>query len=561
MSLPRRIGVLVGALAVILVVLVILQGATQRAETQIREGGASAVERPSYPPANGSEFAEGQIIVKLEEDATPADLAALNRRNDARTEEDLPLSELNVVDLPNDLGVGEAVQRYEASPAVEYAEPDFLLRPTISPNDPSNSRLYGLNNTGQSGGTPDADVDAKEAWDTTTGAPGTVVAVVDEGVDVSHPDLKGNIWVNTDEVPGNGLDDDRNGYVDDVHGYDFANDDPSIYDAADGDDHGTHVAGTIAAQGNNGIGVTGVNWRGSIMVLKFMGANGGNASDAVEALNYAVANGAAISNNSWGGSGSSLTLQQAISRAYSSGHLFVAAARNSGSNNDATPSYPASYGNANIISVAATDDRDALASFSNFGGSTVDLAAPGVNILSTLPGNRYGSYSGTSMATPHVAGVAALLKSRDGTLDDAQVKARLLNSVDKKANLDGKVLTGGRLNAASALGQAPTQTTEQPDTSAPTVGGVRPAPGNTTGDTTPTVSATVRDDRTDLAKGDIDLYVDGRRKDTFSYNSATDRLEYASNKLAYGRHTIRIVATDAAGNAGDRSWTFSVVRP
>jgi thermitase len=363
---------------------------------------------------------------------------------------------VNVVDLPNDLTVREALQRYEASPDVEYAEPDFVLQPaqTVSPSDLYYTRLYVLNNTGQTGGTPDADVDAKEAWSITTGSPTTVVAVIDEGVDVNHPDLRGNIWVNTDEVPGNGVDDDRNGYVDDRNGYDFASDDASVYDPdplnGGGDEHGTHVAGTIAAQGNNG---TGVNWRASIMALKFVGPNGGYTSDAVEALNYAVANGAMISNNYWGGRGSSLALQQAISRADATGHLFVAAAGSDGTNNDTTAHYPSTYTNANIISVAATDNNDRLASFSNFGASSVDLAAPGVNILSTLPGNRYGSYSGTSMATPHVTGVAALLKSQNPTLCDGQLKAQNLQFVESKNSLQGKVATGGRLNAAASLTQ------------------------------------------------------------------------------------------------------------
>jgi thermitase len=193
------------------------------------------------------------------------------------------------------------------------------------------------------------------------------------------------------------------------------------------------------------------------MVLKFMGPGGGYTSDAVEALNYAVANGAKISNNSWGAGGSSLTLQQAISRADTAGHLFVAAAGNNGSNNDTTPSYPASYNNPNIISVSATDDRDTLASFSNFGATTVDLAAPGVNILSTLPDNRYASYSGTSMATPYVTGVAALVKSNSPTLDDAQIKDRILQSANRKANLQGTSVTGGRLNAPGALGVKSTE--------------------------------------------------------------------------------------------------------
>src|SRR5918999_1287399 len=269
------------------------------------------------------------------------------------------------------------------------------------------------------------DADAPEAWNTGTGTAATVVAVIDEGVDVSHPDLRNNIWKNPGEVPGNGVDDDRNGYVDDVNGFDFANDDASVYDPdpidGSGDEHGTHVAGTIAAEGNNGAGITGVNWQAKVMALKFLGPNSGSTLDAVEAINYAVAKGADISNNSWGYVGSpSRSLKDAITRADNAGLLFVAAAGNGGADgvgddndaNSTNTNYPSSFSNPNIISVAATDNRDRLASFSNFGASTVDLGAPGVNVLSTLPGNRYGYYSGTSMATPHVTGVAALLKSQ-----------------------------------------------------------------------------------------------------------------------------------------------------
>ncbi len=407
-------------------------------------------------------FAKDQIIVKLDEGATQSDLATLNRRNDARTEEDLPRSDVNVVDLPSDLPVQEAVRRYEASPAVEYAEPDFLLQPTKVPNDPYfKDYLYGLNNNGQTGGTPDADIDAPEAWDGTTGAASTVVAVIDQGADISHPDLKDNVWVNADEVPGNGVDDDNNGYVDDVNGYDFFNDDATVYDpdpiSGKGDEHGTHVSGTIAASGNNSTGITGGNWQARIMVLKFLGPNVGYTSDAVEALNYAVANGAKISNNSWGGGGKSQALQDAIANADGKGHLFVAAAGNRGSDavgddNDATTFYPASYGNPNIISVAATDDEDRLASFSNYGDNSVDLGAPGVSILSTLPGGSYGWYSGTSMAAPHVSGVVALLKSQNPGLDDGQMKSRILQAVDGKSSLSARTVSGGRLNAAQALG-------------------------------------------------------------------------------------------------------------
>jgi subtilisin family serine protease len=250
-------------------------------------------------------------------------------------------------------------------------------------------------------------------------------------VDISHPDLKNNIWANSDEVAGNRIDDDKNGYIDDVNGYDFANNDASVYDrdpiSGTGDEHGTHVAGTIAAEGNNSLGVIGVNWKARIMPLKFLGPDGGYTSDAVEALNYAVAEGAKISNNSWGGGGFSQTLLDAINRADASGHLFVAAAGNGGSDgvgddNDATPHYPSNYNSSNIISVAATDSKDAIAGFSNYGATSVDVAAPGVGILSTLPGDTYGSCSGTSMATPHVAGVATLAKTKAPGWDDAQLK-------------------------------------------------------------------------------------------------------------------------------------------
>ncbi len=331
-------------------------------------------------------------------------------------------------------------------------------------NDPDYSKLYGLNNTGQTGGTSDADIDAPEAWDITTGSASTIVAVTDTGVDINHPDLKNNIWVNSGETAGNKIDDDKNGYVDDVNGYDFYNNDATVYDPGDGDKHGTHVAGTIAAEGNNGIGVSGVNWKAKIMPLKFLGPDGGYTSDAVEALNYAVAKGAKISNNSWGGGGYSQTLLDAINKADTSGHLFVAAAGNGGSdgvgdNNDSTPHYPSSYDSSNIVSVAATDRKDAPAGFSNYGSTSVDLAAPGVGILSTLPGNTYGSYSGTSMATPHVSGVAALLKSMNSSADDATLKDQILKSVDAKSNLSGKMVSGGRSNAAQA--------TEQSHTTAP----------------------------------------------------------------------------------------------
>ncbi len=566
MSSTQRVYLGVGALIAALLSFVVMQGLTQEAKTQT-EGEAGD---PTYQEGAQQAFASGEIIVKLEEDASQEDLRDLNRRTDASVEEDLPQSEVSVVDLPQDLSVSEAVSAYEASPEIEYAEPNFLLKPAAVPNDPSFSMMYALNNTGQTGGVKDADIDAPKAWDTTTGSDDVVVAVIDEGVDISHPDLRDKIWTNAAEVAGNGVDDDGNGYVDDVNGWDFVNDDASVYDpdplTGTGDEHGTHVAGTIAAAGDNGTGITGVSWRTRIMPLKFLGVDGGYTSDAIEAINYAVDKGVKISNNSWGGGGKSQALQDAIARADSSGHLFVAAAGNGGADgvgddNDAAPHYPSSYSNPNIVAVAATDDRDTLASFSNFGVTSVDLAAPGVRILSTLPGDAYGSYSGTSMATPHVTGVAALVKSRNLTLGDAKIKAKLLKRVDEKGGLAGKVLAGGRLNAARAVAVSTRTSAKSPDTTDPTIGSLRPVPGSKIRDRTPVVAATVRDDRTDLAKSDIRLYVDGSRKGTFTYDTDTDRLRFTSGRLAYGRHAVRIVATDAAGNTGASPWAFRIVKP
>lgn len=555
-AFSQRVSFFVGLLAALSVALLLAaaQGSAQGVEGEMDE-----------------EFAAGEIIVKLDEDATDGDLDRINRRNDAETEEELPRSDLAVVDLPNDLTVEEAVEIYEDSPDIEYAEPDYILRTTITPNDTDFPRMYALHNTGQTGGLSDADIDAPEAWEITTGSQDTVVAVIDEGVDINHPDLRENIWVNPDEIPGNGKDDDKNGYVDDVNGYDFANDDASVYDpdilTGAGDEHGTHVAGTIAASGDNDIGIVGVNWRASIMPLKFLEADGGFTSDAVEAINYAVREGVKVSNNSWGGGGYSQSLRDAISRADTAGHLFVAAAGNDSANNDTTPSYPANYALPNVVSVAATNHRDTLASFSNFGATSVDIAAPGVGILSTVPNNKYDDYNGTSMATPHVAGVAALLKSQNPSLDDAQLKSRILGSVDGKSGLSGKVATGGRLNAAAALSEAAEQdapealevATPPPDAVRPSITPLRPRPGSIVKARKPLIVAAVRDDRTNLSRNDIKLFVDGRRKG-FQYNAGNDRLVAANRKLSFKKHTIRILATDAAGNTAVRVWRFKVVR-
>ena len=351
--------------------------------------------------------------------------------------------------LSQGMSVEGALAVFQADTRVATAEANYRLMLEGIPNDPRFSSMYGLNNTAQTGGTQDADIDAPEAWNINTGTRRTIVAVIDTGVDYNHQDLAANMWRNTGEISGDGVDNDGNGYVDDIYGYDFANNDA---DPMDDNGHGTHVSGTIGAVGNNGIGTTGVNWNTRIMALKFLAADGsGSTAGAISALNYAVRMGANLSNNSWGGGGSSSLLSQAISNAKNAGHIFVAAAGNSGLNNDATANYPSNYDFDNVVAVAATDNKDVLASFSNYGATTVDIAAPGVGILSTLPGNTYGTLSGTSMATPHVSGAISLIWDQNPTFTYQQVIAKLYSSVDKIAGLNGKVATGGRLNIGNAL--------------------------------------------------------------------------------------------------------------
>lgn len=336
-------------------------------------------------------------------------------------------------------------------PAVLYAEPDYQLMIDADrlPNDPGFSSLWGMNNTGQSGGVVDADIDAPQAWGVSVGGGSTLIAVIDTGIDYLHPDLAANIWTNPLEIAGNGVDDDRNGYVDDTRGYDFANNDS---DPFDDNGHGTHVSGTIAAVGNNSVGVAGVLWNAKLMALKFLDANGsGSVSGAVAALNYAVANGAKISNNSWGGGGFSSALDTAIRNARAAGHIFVAAAGNEGANNNTTANYPANYAYDNVVSVAAVDRSNNLATFSNYGSTTVELAAPGVAILSTTPNNTYSTYSGTSMATPHVTGALALVRELRPDWTYRQVIDRVLATVDPLGSLQGKTITGGRLNVGRAV--------------------------------------------------------------------------------------------------------------
>lgn len=350
------------------------------------------------------------------------------------------------------------VKAISAWPDVEYAEPDYLLYAAVRPNDAYFNNLWGLENIGQFSGTPDADIDATEAWDTFTGDTGLVVGVIDSGIDYTHPDLAANMWVNPGEIPSNGLDDDGNGYIDDIHGINTIT---GTGNPMDDNGHGTHCAGTIGAVGNNSKGVVGVAWKVKLMGLKFLdGSGSGWTSDAIEGLQYAIRMktqygiNIKITSNSWGSEYYSQSLADAISASNAAGMLFVAAAGNDALNTDINPHYPSSYQIANVISVASSDHNDALSSFSNYGLTSVDLAAPGSGIYSTIPNNSYAYFSGTSMATPHVAGAAALLWGYRPTIGVAEVKSLLMENVDKVSAFADRMVSGGRLNVRAALGES-----------------------------------------------------------------------------------------------------------
>ena len=349
--------------------------------------------------------------------------------------------------------IWNAVVEWSSRPGVTYAQPDFRGQILSTfPNDSDFSNLWGMHNTGQTGGTSDADIDAPEAWDLFTGTSTVVVAGIDTGIDYTHQDLVDNMWTNDGEVPDNFIDDDGNGVVDDVYGFNAVN---NSGDPMDDHGHGTHTAGTFGGVGNNSIGVAGVVWDVEIMALKWIASNGnGFTSDAIECIDYMtdmkVNHGVNIvaSNNSWRVSSYDQALYDAIAASNAAGIVFVAAAGNYSSDNDVTPVYPASFDLPGIISVAATDHNDLKADFSNWGATTVDLGAPGVNTYSTLPGNSYGYASGTSMASPHVAGAVAFIKGLDPSLTVAEVKEIILGNVDPIPALAGITVTGGRLNLA-----------------------------------------------------------------------------------------------------------------
>ena len=372
--------------------------------------------------------------------------------------------------LPRGYGVQRALAALGRAKGVRYVEPDYIVTKQATSNDPyfTNGSLWGMYGDASSPANQFGS-QAAEAWASGyTGSSSIAIGVIDEGIQVTHPDLVDNIWVNTAEQNGTpGVDDDGNGYVDDINGWDFVTNDPSVYDGGStgaADTHGTHVAGTIGGTGGNGLGVAGVAWDVTMISGKFLGTSGGSTSNATRAVDYMTdlktrhGLNVVATSNSWGGGGASQTLLDAINRGGNNNILFIAAAGNSTTNNDASASYPSNYQCTTaqrtwdcVIAVAAIASNGTIASFSSYGATTVDIGAPGVSINSSLPFNTYGAYSGTSMATPHVSGAAALCASLNPALTGAELRSALLSTTQPTTSLVGKVVNSGRLDVSSMV--------------------------------------------------------------------------------------------------------------
>lgn len=434
----------------------------------------------AWKSPRSSQFVDGEILVKFKGTVSAQSRETIVSSLGARTVARVRSIGVQRLRLTGDMSVQSAIDQLYQSGAVDYAEPNYLVHASIIPNDTQFAQQWGLRNTGQTGGLSGADIDAAPAWDTITGTASVLIGVLDSGLDYRHADLRNNLYTNPGEDPwsdpndpstGNKIDDDGNGLVDDWKGFNFLTDNNDVYDD---NAHGTHVAGIAGAVGNNGQGVSGVCWQVRIMGLKFLNTAGdGNVGDAIEAIEYAANLGVDILNCSWGGPDYSETLRNMVSYANGQGVLLVAAAGNGGVNTDDSPEYPACFEVANVISVAASDAGDQRAVWgdenentddcgfscsnvvaavpgSNFGATTVDLAAPGKDILSTVPGG-YAVFSGTSMSAPYVSGAAALVLARNPGLTPSQLKQRLMNTVDKVSAFSGLCVTGGRLNLQKAL--------------------------------------------------------------------------------------------------------------
>jgi thermitase len=429
---------------------------------------------PPLVVGDGEEPNDAEVLVRFKPGVSEKRMEEIAASLNDRVEDEIESVEgLTAIDDLDNEDAARVAEEYASLPEVEYAEPNFRIEadpigvsnsfgfsgrsaealPAGGPNDPLLGEQWGLVNTGQRNGRAEADISAFAAWDKTQGSKKVVVAVLDSGVDYTHPDLAGNMWHRPDDMEM--YVDKQLGVMDDSEGFSAVE---YERDPMDENGHGTHCAGIVGAEGDNNLGITGVNWHVEIMPLKFMGRGGfGSTKDAIAAINYVIERkkdgvNVRVISASWGSTSRSKALEDVIRKAGEADILFVAAAGNDGANADKRPHYPSGYNLPNVLSVAALDRRDELASFSNYGAKGVHVAAPGKEILSTWLGGGYEEHSGTSMATPFVSGVAGLVLSVEPNLSVKELRDRLINTVDKLDSLKGKIVSGGRVNAARAVG-------------------------------------------------------------------------------------------------------------
>jgi subtilisin family serine protease len=457
-------------------------------------------------PAAAQDFVPGELIVRFKSSADAADRQEALAHRRAALRWNLALPGVALVRLQQGDSVYAAEAALARDPHVAWATPNYLYRTLLIPNDPLFSEAWHL-----------PKISAPAAWDMTTGSAGLTIAVVDTGFQQDHGDIAPNLWSNPGEV-ANGADDDGNGKIDDLHGWNFVN---SSASPADDNGHGTHVGATAGARGNDGFGTPGIAWNAKLMPLKAGNSQGLFASSAISnAFTYACGEGARIVNGSFGGSNFDPVIKAAIDSCPAA--LFVVAAGNSGTNNDLVPKYPCAYDSPNLVCVAATDEADELASFSNFGAASVDLAAPGVDILSAYPTDDWAWADGTSASAPQVAGAAALVASQRPSLSAVELRAALMNSVDKVAGLHGLVGVGGRLNVQNAL-TAPTTPPVVYIPPPPPPPAAPPPPVDSTAPTDPAVSSTSHV----VGVRSIDATIDVTWSGAFDFGSGIDGYSFS----------------------------------
>jgi subtilisin family serine protease len=508
-------------------------------------GGGQAIARDVGVGPQQQQVVPGELVVGFDSDVTRRQERTAVDAAGGTIEQRVDSIDGAVVTADPDRA-DDLAQRLGRRAAVRFVEPNFVVRAARVPNDDGFGGQWGLRN-----------VQAPAAWNVTTGGPVTV-AILDTGVAYDHPDLISNLWTNGAEQP-DGMDEDGDGFADDVHGADFLDHDA---DPHDDDGHGTHVAGIIGAQGNNSIGVTGVSWDVQTMALKFLDSSGdGNTADAAAAIDYAVDHGARVINASWSGPRFSNALYSAIQRAGARGALVVAAAGNEGVDSDHEPQYPAAFDLPNVISVAASDRQDRLLDFSSYGKASIDLAAPGEDITSTVPfgfdPSGYAAFSGTSMAAPFVSGAAALYLSHSPGATAAQVRDAILRSVHRSPSLVGKTASGGRLDVAAMLRLDGASNPVQADTTAPSPFALR-HPGNRRASRKRSLRLRWRASRDANGIREYRLYVDGRRAGRVrdpDGPGGRDPQPHTRIRLRGGRHRWFVRALDYAGNVR-RSHSF-----